>query len=595
MSNALLDFDFEDEAFKELTSGSSSETSSMSVLSPATEFYRFLAEGSNPDNSTDADGTTELFEKNPIVQSHSEISSPISKEEVINSSYFHKLEPESTRPSGVTDNPVLESDDFPLQNFLGFSLSLSPNLKCKSQDGPDFPSRIAPDEDEMDSSIPIDLCHSRELSVGICNLGTKNIVISKDEKCYELLLRPDISEDMILALLESVMMTVGGGVKRIQTESEFCLEVSSHQASTSAPVTARVHIGVNTRKQRAVVVHVSSCPTSGAFASIASTVRNGGMGSSLQSFGEQLMAQLSSAVHTEGFTISRLLHLYHLCSQYLNSNKNFDSSGEMRSQVNVSQNLNAVLYPSELISMDPGLKSVSSVIDPGFVRDLQSSYAQDMLFNIKAVAGSLESYVTIVERQCARLMTILKPMFTRCGLTMPFPPPKKPLSEYALALARKPIEEVSVEMSRLLILRARRAVKEKHSGKNSAQGDAQGGADTGTAGEHGYGREHERDFISDDGGIARSLLSALTVGDSTSVVSNRSSAGSTGSGVVGGATTRGEQRDLISQFNALKNRDPETEAARQIRLHLFTVNQVVRHIQGQLQAWSEEEGRARVS
>ncbi len=57
-------------------------------------------------------------------------------------------------------------------------------------------------------------------------------------------------------------------------------------------------------------------------------------------------------------------------------------------------------------------------------------------YNLEAVGNSLDSFVAKMEKQCARLMTTLKPIYQRCHLPLPPTPPKKPLSAFELIMVQ---------------------------------------------------------------------------------------------------------------------------------------------------------------
>ena len=76
-------------------------------------------------------------------------------------------------------------------------------------------------------------------------------------------------------------------------------------------------------------------------------------------------------------------------------------------------------------------------------------------------ADKLDFRVKIIEQKCARLMTLLKPSYTRARLDLPVPPMSKSILSYELVLERACIaESANVECWKLILLRARRKCRE---------------------------------------------------------------------------------------------------------------------------------------
>ena len=77
---------------------------------------------------------------------------------------------------------------------------------------------------------------------------------------------------------------------------------------------------------------------------------------------------------------------------------------------------------------------LKSIIDVGFVRDLQKSFGYELRHTLGVAGEALDTHVTLLERSCAKLMTTLKGMYGRSGIAKPDPPESKSLSEYPLHL-----------------------------------------------------------------------------------------------------------------------------------------------------------------
>lgn len=104
-----------------------------------------------------------------------------------------------------------------------------------------------------------------------------------------------------------------------------------------------------------------------------------------------------------------------------------------------------------------------------FIRDLQLCLATRLKLQLVETAAVIDSVVRASEQRCARLMTIVKPMYKICELLPPTVPVTPGLEVYPMEpLAHKErLHETSVETSSLLLFRASRTIAaqslERHS------------------------------------------------------------------------------------------------------------------------------------
>jgi hypothetical protein len=123
--------------------------------------------------------------------------------------------------------------------------------------------------------------------------------------------------------------------------------------------------------------------------------------------------------------------------------------------------LGAALH-SELFTLGH-LKSATGGggLHPTYVESLQTAMEIEMLEFVAGQAEILEESVTQVEKKCARLMTLLKPAYTKAGQTMPSlthrPPHRPPQQQQQQQQDPQQHFEGEKEAKRLL-LRARRTI-----------------------------------------------------------------------------------------------------------------------------------------
>lgn len=56
---------------------------------------------------------------------------------------------------------------------------------------------------------------------------------------------------------------------------------------------------------------------------------------------------------------------------------------------------------------------LDSLVDPFFVRELHDCFLRELDVNVSTISFSLLDYITQLEKQCARLMTLFRPVYDR--------------------------------------------------------------------------------------------------------------------------------------------------------------------------------------
>lgn len=73
-------------------------------------------------------------------------------------------------------------------------------------------------------------------------------------------------------------------------------------------------------------------------------------------------------------------------------------------------------------SLCNNIKSISnreistSLVDVGFIRDLQSAYGQNMILHLTDEFKKVDSKIKLEELKCAKLMTLIKPIYVRYNI-----------------------------------------------------------------------------------------------------------------------------------------------------------------------------------
>lgn len=247
-------------------------------------------------------------------------------------------------------------------------------------------------------------------------IGMRRCLISKEDSAYEFPIRVDVSEEDIVGMIETMLLSCPGTMSKNLSLQTIELTLAPDYAKSTECQSLMMILGVKTMvKQRVLLVHMKrNQDTNKPKISFLSNSKSPTFTSFCQSIVDQLKAGLESSGISEG-------------SQLISSDKN-------------------------------------SSVDPAFIRDLQASYAMDMQQSLTKMAETLDYHVTLLEKKCAKLMTLLKPNYTRAFVSaqgasaVPIPPTKKSLLDYPLQLLRQSITEPDIEVSKLLLLRAKRCL-----------------------------------------------------------------------------------------------------------------------------------------
>ncbi len=233
----------------------------------------------------------------------------------------------------------------------------------------------------------------------------------------EMYIRPDVTEDQILLLSEQVLLSSSGGVVRCvekelgvlppQLKKEVSLmrvvEVSKTSEASAAYTEVTICIGVNQAKHRVLLALIHSD----------STV------STEQVKLPQYITELFTALEDEELSIS-----YYFINH---------------------------VNPT----------TITSIIDPFFIRDLIAASALDMIMTLTSLVEVLDVQVSTIEKQCARMMTLLKPPYQRANIALPTPNAPKSINEYPLELLQTSVLDAnSIDIANLFILRARKELKQ---------------------------------------------------------------------------------------------------------------------------------------
>jgi hypothetical protein len=99
-----------------------------------------------------------------------------------------------------------------------------------------------------------------------------------------------------------------------------------------------------------------------------------------------------------------------------------------------------------------------------------------MYQNLMKEVNHLDNQVVKVhELKCAKLMTLLKPIYSKANIVLPMVPLNKPLSSYPLVLLRDSVKEPALDACRLFLLKARKNYRSFClSNARSDAGDAKG-------------------------------------------------------------------------------------------------------------------------
>lgn len=309
-------------------------------------------------------------------------------------------------------------------------------------------------------------------------LGRRICLLNPKDKGFAYLLRPDIRAENILNLLEQILLSVGGSVLHPPIEDKHRFLQFQPLSSSSVWSTISCHLTTNHKKQRALVLIITPAPTSLVNSFVSITVSH-----SSSSF--LLSSTFPYSVHSSSPPPSSLQQIP-LASTTGYTQVFIDAVYEIYSAI-------ALAFYDEcmtLYTLQSSLKVTSSsrstftpmdsLVDPYHVRELYDTYFKELEDNVHVMSKSLLESIEQIEKQCARLMTLLRPIYDRCRIPLPSPPPKSadishfldpitalpssiPASSLPLSISSSSTRsiECTLEMSRLIILRARRLYKQQ--------------------------------------------------------------------------------------------------------------------------------------
>ena len=250
---------------------------------------------------------------------------------------------------------------------------------------------------------------------------------------------------------------------------------SAYCALTYSLQEIRVYLGVNSTKKRVLVVILKpsvDLPKGLLVGGLSMAAGWGGMGlgtrgsaEDFDTFVKDIEASFTRSLNGEQLTIGYLHQHNENISSGLNSLTTLAKQQSMKSST------------SPPVSLTP-LPPLESLLDPYFVRELQEAFIRDTYNRLNELMISHLDSIETLEKQCARLMTLLRPFFVRCDIKPPTPPGQSASftkfvndgrdrftngvahdSESATpcnSLSEVSIHNPTLESSKLLILRARR-------------------------------------------------------------------------------------------------------------------------------------------
>ena len=233
----------------------------------------------------------------------------------------------------------------------------------------------------------------------------------------EMYIRPDIAEDQIMLLCEQVLLSSSGGVVKcvekelgilppqLKKEVSLMKVVEVNKANDASVVCNEVTvcIGVNQAKHRVLLA----------------LIRSDNLAPMEQVKLPVCITELFTALEDEELSVS-----YYFINH----------------------------------SSQP---TITSIIDPCFIRDLVAASALDMIMTLTSLVEVQDSQVATIEKQCARMMTLLKPSYTRATIALPTPNVPKSINEYPLELQQTSVlDGNSIDIANLFILRARKQLKQ---------------------------------------------------------------------------------------------------------------------------------------
>lgn len=298
-------------------------------------------------------------------------------------------------------------------------------------------------------------------------------------KAFELLIRPDINEQSIGALLTSVLLALGGSITDSKSEYDSIHFKGIIPVDQTLSASIDIQLGANKDKLRALLF----------YATTSSGTTNTSNMQTVAKFSLRVAGQIEEAIHSEGFSLSSSHNLF---ARTLTSTHFDDTMAEIRWNV---ADILSIIEPSiepKLAQMNKEQLSfvterwsrfvcayrVASLLDPKFVRDLQAQYAGELEETLRENYIRFDAAIRAEETNCARLMTMLKHAYQRCGIPLPSPP-KTQRPAYTSSKSNKSetdrgsIADIDIQQCKLLLLRTNRLVEEELStlarGKSSDQ------------------------------------------------------------------------------------------------------------------------------
>eukprot|EP01034_Spumella_vulgaris_P024374 gene24374-30714_t len=180
-------------------------------------------------------------------------------------------------------------------------------------------------------------------------------------------------------------------------------------------------------------------------------------------FGDSLISVLSEAMNSERFTMNHLMespiHTTNHTTEHHHQETLLDFAESNDDHSSKSNPPPSVILQDVSRYYPPPLQPLESLVDVGYVRDLQAARAQGMVLRLLEQGEQLDREVRAAEAKCARLMSLLKPTYTRSNVGIPSAPVAKSLSSFPLTLTRRSLMEPTNYDSKLVLLRARRELK----------------------------------------------------------------------------------------------------------------------------------------
>mmetsp|Transcript_6967 Transcript_6967/g.13311 ORF Transcript_6967/g.13311 Transcript_6967/m.13311 type:complete len:922 (+) Transcript_6967:76-2841(+) len=315
-------------------------------------------------------------------------------------------------------------------------------------------------------------------------LGLRKISVALNDQAFTYTLRPDVAADAVFSLIEQIMLSFGSKcLATLPDQKHRELLFQPTHPSSSSWQEIQVFMGANSSKRRVLVVITKpSDITSGGLLSSGL-----GMAASWSGMSKGLSAVTGSGGGIDGFTtlvkdlevcfteslFGEQFTLGHMLRQLAQADSGLSCLGSL------AERQNQQLPPPPV---KPPLQPLDSLLDPFFIRDLQESFLYEVNSRLDNLTTTSMKKISDLERQCARLMTLLRPFYARCAITPLTPPAKSPefsnflnekSSDVLLAgglpstsdsssslLSPTPtdvrIQQPTVETAKLLILRARR-------------------------------------------------------------------------------------------------------------------------------------------